>query len=189
MLHAIEQRRAFRALDTKPIDNETLLHLIEAAATAPSGMNNQPWRFVTTTETERLNALKETLSPGNYWAKRAPAIIAVVTNNEWSMKLGDRVYAPFEVGMATMALQIQAVSEGLIIHPIAGFNEGAAKEVLGISEEDSLMVLLILGYPGSEEGLSDKHRQGEHSARERFPLDRIHAFDGWTGEMNPKATT
>ncbi len=188
MLPAIEKRRAYRALDTRPIETDVLLGLIEAAATAPSGMNNQPWRFITVTETERLNALKGTLSRGNYWAKRAPAIIAVVTNNRWSMQLGERSYAPFEVGMATMALQIQAVSEGLYIHPIAGFNADEAKAVLGIEEDDSLLVLLILGYPGSEEGLSDAHRESEHSRRSRFSLDRIHAFDGWTHEMNPEAS-
>jgi len=188
VLHAIEQRRAYRALDTRPIEKDVLLHLIEAAATAPSGMNNQPWRFVTVTQDERLSALKETLSPGNYWAKRAPAIIAVVTNNRWSMQLGERSYAPFEVGMATMALQMQAVSEGLIIHPIAGFNADAAKAVLGIDEEDSLLVLLILGYPGSEEGLSDKHREAEHSKRKRLALQQIHAFDSWNQELSPAAT-
>ena len=183
MLPAIEKRRAYRALDTRPIEPEVLLGLIEAATTAPSAMNNQPWRFITVTESERLNALKETLSRGNYWAKRAPAIIAVVTNNRWSMQLGERSYAPFEVGMATMALQIQAVSEGLSIHPIAGFNADEAKAVLKIEEDDSLLVLLVLGYPGSEEGLSDAHRQSEHSVRTRLPLDRIHAFDGWNQGM------
>ncbi len=183
MLPAIEQRRAYRALDTRPIEPDVLLGLIEAASTAPSGMNNQPWRFITVTERERLDALKESLSRGNYWAKRAPAIIAVVTNNHWSMQLGERSYAPFEVGMATMALQIQAVSEGLYIHPIAGFNADQAKAVLEIEKDDSLLVLLILGYPGSEEGLSDAHRESEHSERNRLPLERIHAFDGWTPLM------
>jgi len=183
VLPAIEKRRAYRALDTRPIEPEVLLGLIEAATTAPSAMNNQPWRFITVTESERLKALKETLSRGNYWAKRAPAIIAVVTNNRWSMQLGERSYAPFEVGMATMALQIQAVSEGLSIHPIAGFNADEAKAVLKIEEDDSLLVLLVLGYPGSEEGLSDAHRESEHSERTRLPLDRIHAFDGWNQGM------
>ncbi len=188
MLHALEQRRALRALDTRPIDKDVLLGLIEAASTAPSGMNNQPWRFVTTTDPERLDALKATLSPGNYWAKRAPAIIAVVTNNDWSMKLGERIYAPFEVGMATMALQVQAVSEGLIIHPIAGFNADEAKRVLGIDEANSLMVLLIVGYPGSDENLSDKHREAEHSARQRLSLGAIHAFDHWNADLRPSAS-
>jgi len=188
VLQAIEKRRAYRALDPRPIDKDVLIGLIKAAATAPSGMNNQPWRFITVTGAQRLNALKETLSPGNYWAKAAPAIIAVVTNNRWSMQLGERSYAPFEVGMATMALQIQAVSEGLYIHPIAGFNADAAKTVLDIDADDSLLVLLVLGYPGSEEGLSDKHLESEHSTRMRLSLEHIHAFDGWTQQMNPEAS-
>ena len=55
--------------------------------------------------------------------------------------------------------RIQAVSEGLSIHPIAGFNADEAKAVLKIEEDDSLLVLLVLSCPGSEEGLSDAHRE------------------------------
>ncbi|NBK25966.1 MAG: hypothetical protein EOM68_28615, partial [Spirochaetia bacterium] len=55
MLQAINDRRAFRALDAKPIEKETLLRLVEAAHTAPSSLNNQPWRFVTVTDTEVLD--------------------------------------------------------------------------------------------------------------------------------------
>lgn len=185
MLQEIQKRRAYRALDSRPVEQDVLLRLIEAAATAPSGLNNQPWRFITVTEEEHLNALKETLSPGNYWAKRAPAIIAVVTNNEWGLTLDSRAYAPFDLGMATMALQIQAVSEGLYIHPIAGFNADDAKKILAIDEADSLMVLLILGYPGSDEGLSERHLEREHGKRVRLGLDQIHNFDTFSLAMKP----
>jgi len=187
VLQAISNRRAYRALSEEPIEKSVLLRLIEAAQTAPSGANNQPWRFITITDPAQLEAVKSTLSRGNYWAKKAPAIIAVVTNNEWGLKLDERLYAPFDVGMATMALQIQAVSEGLYVHPIAGFKAQDAKAVLEIPQEDSLLVLLILGYPGSDEHLTDVHLQSEHGTRVRLPLESIHSFDNWSGTLTPKA--
>ncbi|MGE4584264.1 MAG: nitroreductase family protein [Sphaerochaeta sp.] len=186
MLPAIEDRRAFRALDTKPIPSEVLLRLVEAARTAPSAMNNQPWRFITVTEAKQLATLKETLSPGNYWAKKAPALVAVVTNNQWGMTLGERHYAPFELGMATMAYQIQAVAEGLHVHPIAGFNADEAKKVLAIPAEETLMILLVLGYPGDTTGLNEKHLASETSLRIRLPIERIHAFDSWNDTIKPE---
>ncbi|MDD2395092.1 MAG: nitroreductase family protein, partial [Sphaerochaeta sp.] len=79
MLQAIEERRAYRALDTKPIAQEVLVRLAQAAHTAPSAMNNQPWRYITVTDETMLSKIKDTLSPGNYWAKKTPAIVAVVT--------------------------------------------------------------------------------------------------------------
>lgn len=186
ILQVIDQRKASRALDSKPIDKEILLRLAEAAHTAPSSMNNQPWRFVTVTDPNQLDALKKTLSPGNYWALKAPAITAVVTNPKWGMTLGNREYAYFEVGMATMAYQIQAVSEGLYVHTIAGFNADAAKETLGISAEDTIEVLVILAYPGSDSELNEKHKEAEHAQRKRLPLEAVLAFDAWTEELRPK---
>ena len=38
-----------RRFKADPVDRETLLELIEAATTAPSAGNRQPWRFVIVT--------------------------------------------------------------------------------------------------------------------------------------------
>ncbi|MGH0052520.1 MAG: nitroreductase family protein [Sphaerochaetaceae bacterium] len=185
MLEAIENRRAYRALDTKPIAAEILLRLAEAAHSAPSSRNSQPWRLVTVTDEIVLEELKATLSSGNYWAKKAPALVAVVTNNAWGMSLGERNYAPFELGMAAMAYQIQAVYEGLYVHPIAGFNADAAKNVLHIAENDTIMILLVVGYPGDSAHLNEKHMESEKSSRIRLPLEKVHAFNHFDKQMIP----
>lgn len=186
LLHAIDKRRAYRALDTKPIEEAVLLRLVEAAHTAPSAMNNQPWRYVTVTDEKVLAELKETLSPGNYWAKKAPALVGVVSNISWGMSLGDRNYAPFELGMATMAYQMQAIEEGLYVHPIAGFNAEAAKKVMQINDEDTLMILLVVGYPGEDTHLNEKHLESEKGPRIRLPLGKVHAFNHFSKELKPE---
>lgn len=186
ILKEIEQRRANRALATTPITEEVLIRLAEAAHMAPSSMNSQPWRMITVKAPEALNKLKETFAQGNYWAKKAPAITAFVTNPEWGLKLGDVTYTPFELGMAAMAYQIQAIAEGLYVHPIAGYNAKEAKKALGIREEDTLQTLIILGYPGEEEGLSEKHLESENSPRVRKSLDEVACFDHWDERLVPK---
>jgi len=186
MLHAINERRAYRAIDAKPVDKEILVRLVEAAHTAPSAMNNQPWRFVTVTDSDVLGMLKKTLAPGNYWALKAPAITAVITNKAWGMTLGNRDYAPFELGMAAMAYQTQAVAEGLYVHPIAGFNADEAKKVLHIADEDTLMILLVVGYPGDSSTLNEKHLESENGKRIRLPLEKVHNFDTFTDQIKPQ---
>ncbi|PKL13831.1 MAG: nitroreductase [Spirochaetae bacterium HGW-Spirochaetae-8] len=185
ILPIIESRRAFRALATDPISSGVLTRLTEAAHLAPSSGNNQPWRIVTVVDQIKLEALKETLSAGNYWAKKAPAIAAFVTNPEWSMRLAGRDYAYFELGMAAMAYQLQAVEEGLRVHPIAGFDSVEAKKVLGIPELCTLEVLMVVGYPGDPAGLGEKHRELEKSVRSRKPLDQVAAFDSWNEGLLP----
>ncbi|HKL57884.1 MAG TPA: nitroreductase family protein [Sphaerochaeta sp.] len=186
ILKEIETRRAKRALATTAIEDEVLLRLAEAAHMAPSSLNSQPWRMITVRDPEVLSKLKETLAPGNYWAKKAPAITAFVTNPSWGLKAGDITYTPFELGMAAMAYQIQAVAEGLYVHPIAGYNNKGAKEALGIRDEDTLQTLVILGYPGESEGLSEKHLESEQSERSRKALDEVACFDLWDERLVPK---
>jgi len=185
ILQALEVRRAYRALRSDAIPSEVLQRLVEAAHLAPSSGNNQPWRIITVVEKGVLEKLKTTLSGGNYWAQKAPAIAAFVTNPAWSMRMGDRVYAPFELGMAAMAYQMQAFSEGLYAHPIAGFNAETAKKVLNIDTENILETLIILGYPGEVTELTEKHQELENSQRSRKPLDEIAAFNTWNTKLNP----
>jgi len=185
IVHEIEVRRAYRAYSPEPVGKDVLVRLAEAAHLAPSSANNQPWRIVTVVDAQRLAALKDTLSAGNYWAKQAPVIAAFVTNPKWSMSLGERDFAFFELGMAAMAYQLQAVAENLIVHPMAGFNAQEAKRVLGIDDDAVLEVLMAVGRKGDGVGLSNKHMEIEHSARSRKPLDQIMSFDSWHTSLVP----
>lgn len=186
ILGAIEKRRAYRALSEAPIDAEVLGRIVEAATLAPSCSNNQPWRIVTVTAPDRLEALKSALSSGNYWAKKAPAIAAFVTDLSWDARLeGGRDYALFDLGQAAMAFQLQAVEEGLFVHPIAGFDQAAAKRALGIPDSLILETLIILGHPGDPGSLSEKHQAAERSPRARKPMADVSAADVWNEALIP----
>ena len=185
LLKQLEKRRAYRAIGSRPVEKEVLVRLVEAAHLAPSSANNQPWRFITVVEHEVLDTLKGTLTRGNYWAKKAPVITAVVTNPVWSLQLDNRDFAYFELGMAAMAYQLQAVQEQLIVHPIAGFDVAEAKRILQIGTDEILQTLIVLGYPGSIEDLNEKHRDLERSLRIRKPLNEVSSFDKWEAKLFP----
>lgn len=44
--HAILERRAVRGFRPDPVPHETVLHLLDVAARAPSGTNMQPWQVI-----------------------------------------------------------------------------------------------------------------------------------------------
>jgi nitroreductase len=183
----IAKRRAFRALSEAPIPMEILGRLAEAAHLAPSCANNQPWRLVIAAGAEALAGVKASLTTGNYWAKKASAIAAFTTRLDWDARLDHgRDYAFFDLGMAAMNFQLQAIEEGLIAHPIAGFDPAAAKLALGIPEDVVLMTLVILGYPGDASHLNEKHLAGETAARSRKPLEEVLAYDAWDARLEPK---
>ncbi|MGQ9477989.1 MAG: redoxin domain-containing protein [Candidatus Bipolaricaulia bacterium] len=177
----IAARRAWRAISSEPLPKETITRLIEAAHLAPSCFNNQPWRFIVVARHasgEGLEKVKEALPGGNYWAKPAPAIIAVASHRDLDCKLSDnRDYFLFGCGMAVGNLMVQATQMGLVAHPIAGYDPLKVKEALGIPKDYTLITLVILGKPGDVATLSEKHLEIELGPRERKPLEEVLAWE------------
>ncbi len=104
----------------RPAARRQKQRLFCASIFAPSCANTQPWRIVAITG-ERLPAVRQALSEGNKWATRAPLIVVMATKPSLDMRLeAGRDYAYFDLGMAALALMLQATREGLYAHPIAG---------------------------------------------------------------------
>jgi len=178
IVQEIETRRANRALSTRSIDNDVLQRIMSAAVLAPSCMNNQPWRFIVCTEPDLLAKVKTALSSGNYWAQNAPAIIAVFTDDALDCTLKDgRSYALFDTGMAVMNLQLQAVREGLYVHPVAGFDSAVIRLHLDVPDNYRIVTLIPLGYPGDGTNLNEDHQKREHGDRSRKPLADVVFFN------------
>lgn len=55
----MEQRRTVRDFSADPVPLEVVRQAVRAAATAPSGANVQPWRFVVVTDPERKRLLRQ----------------------------------------------------------------------------------------------------------------------------------
>ena len=180
IIEPIQSRRARRALSDRQIPGEVRDRLLKAASLAPSCFNNQPWRFLVIDEPETLRQAYPFLSGGNYWAERAPLIIAVVTEKSLDCELdGGREYAFFDCGLAVENLLLQATEEGLVAHPIAGFRAPEMRAAFGIDESRVLLTLVILGYPGPADHLSQKHRESEESGRTRKELPEVVSYNRW----------
>lgn len=191
LLSVIEARRAYRAISDRPIPRDTLETLAKAAHWAPSCANNQPWRLVIVDEPAPLDAVKEALSGGNYWAKSSPAMVVVVSQEGLDCRIPDgRDYFLFGCGLAAMNLMLQATGMGLIAHPIAGYKSQPVKEALGIPEDHTVITLIILGYPAeTPDLLSEKHRLEEKAPRVRRPLSDVRAWNAWSSLWSPDAAS
>jgi nitroreductase len=171
LIPAITDRRARRGMSETPITPETLDRLVRAAVLAPSCANQQPWRLLFLTKPAALARAHGALTPGNYWAKKAPVLVAVVTRLADGCRRDDgRDYALFDCGLAAQNLMLQATAEGLIAHAMAGFDAAVLKAGFGLADDAIPLVLIALGFPGEESGLSDKHRAEEHAPQTRKPI-------------------
>ncbi len=174
ILTEITARRARRGFLDRPVGRETLFRLARAASLAPSCANNQPWRLLFFTEPGALERARAALTPGNYWAKRAPALLLVFTRLADACRRDEgRDYALFDCGLAAQNLMLQATAEGLIAHSMAGFDAAAFKRDFGLPPDSIPAVLIAIGFPGDGSGLSEKHLHDERAPQTRKPLEEI----------------
>lgn len=175
VMKEIQDRRARRALDeAKDVPREVVDRMLEAAHMAASCSNKQPWRFLVGDADPVRQTLRDHLLGGNYWAQKAPVLMAVATRATDDARLDEgREYAPFDTGMAVAHLLLQATHEGLIAHPMAGFKPGPLKKELGLPDDVVIYALIAVGYPGDESHLSEKHLESEHSERDRKPIEDV----------------
>lgn len=73
---AVRQRRSTRSFQPKPVPDEMVLEMLEAARLAPSASNSQPWRYVVVTEAEEKKELRR-LCFGQAFVEEAGVVFVV----------------------------------------------------------------------------------------------------------------
>jgi len=194
ILKLLAERRSYRHLSSEPLPRGAARRIVEAGTLSPSCFNNQPWRIVAAGSQDgsgeadsgaELEALKAALSEGNAWAKAAPLIIAIAVRASDDCRMDDgRDYALFDAGLCAMGMMVQASAEGLVAHPIAGYNPRKAKSALGIPADYVLAALLIVarrksGDASEDPVLSTSQKASENGPRSRKPLAEVASFGRW----------
>ncbi len=188
LLPALANRRARRAFDARPVDPGDEALLWQAASVAPSHGNSQATRLLIARSAGVRAALIEALSQGNRsWAPAAPLLAAVAAipahgapqvNSDGS----ERELWGFQAGILTGNLMAQATALGLIAHPMAGFDEVAARRAFGAPDDVRILVVLAIGYPGDLASLPGDLQKRETGPQERIPLANLLVEDQWTDE-------
>jgi len=157
-----------RAMSGKPIKQEELMQIFEAARWAPSSYNGQPWHFLyAKRDTKEWNIFFKLLVEFNQqWVKNA-AILCVVL----SKKIFDHNGKPnsthsFDTGAAWENLALQGSIINIVVHGMAGFDYDKAKTVLKIPDDYDVEAMIAIGKPGKKEDLPEAMREKE------FPSER-----------------
>ena len=145
VLDAIYRRRSIREFTDKEVTREKLYEIVKAAIWAPSGLNNQPWRFAIIKDPQ----IKEQLAEQTHYShivENANALVAVYLSKE---EMYDTVKDIQSAGaciqnilLAVEALDLGAVWLGQILK-----NKVEVNRILGIAESFDLMAVVALGYP------------------------------------------
>ncbi len=175
-----------RAFSEKPVTEDHVLTLIEAARWAPSASNLQPWRFIYAIKGEpEFDTLLSLLIPFNEgWAKNAGALVFITSVTSFDGQRQNLTNS-FDAGAAWMSLALQAQSMGLVAHGMAGIEYEKAPLVLELSPLLKVEAAVAIGYQGDVSTLAD-FLQPREAPSDRQPLDTM-AFKGkFSGEIkNP----
>ena len=169
-----------RSFTERPVSEEDLRTVLEAASWAASSYNEQPWRFIVARKSDgpAYDKLLNLLAPFNQaWAKSAPVLIITAAKRHFTHSGAPNRHALHDTGAASAYLALQAAALGLHAHGMAGFDAERAQQDLGIPPEYEAVAAFALGYVGSPDDLPESYRERERAPRQRKPLNEI-AFGG-----------
>jgi iodotyrosine deiodinase len=185
-LETIRRRRSVRHFSADPIPDDVLTMAIQAAASAPSGANQQPWTFVVVTNRDvkreiRIAAEKEEYE--NYhgrmpvewlqalapletdWHKEflevAPALI-VVFKQDYGLEDGKHVthyYVNESVGIACGFLLAALNAAGLATLTHTPSPMGFLRQILSRPKNEKAYLLIPVGYPAEGCRVPDVRRK------------------------------
>ncbi len=193
LLPALTGRRATRAFAATPVNPGALDLLCRAVSIAPSHGNTQPTRILVPSTARQQQELLDALSEGNRsWAGTAPLLFALAAVPSHDRLAQDRdgtereLWA-FHAGIALGNLLAQGTAMGLVVHPMAGFDEPSVRAVFSAPGDVRIMTVIAAGYPGDPGALPTDLQQREAAPQERLPLERLVVRGTWTGEHGESA--
>lgn len=141
---AITARRNVREFEDRPLADADLDRILEAGRRAPSSRNGQPWDFVAVTDRAQLEELATVWRGGGHIAGSA-ATIALILPVTDDARQGE--VAQYDLGQATMAMQIAAADLGIGTGHSAVGDQDAARRILGLPADRYAAYLVDLGHP------------------------------------------
>ena len=175
----IAARWSPRAFDPDAVVTaEELLALLEAGRWAATWGHRQPVRFVVGVRgDDTFGAISALLRRGNSYAKAASALILVCADEGEDDRTA--LYSGVDAGAAMANLAIEAVSRGLIAHPMAGFDVDGAREAFGLPAGVRPLAVVAVGSLGDYRHMPPEIVERDSRPRERLPLEQI--VLNWSG--------
>jgi len=145
VIKAITERRSVRNFTDAPVDRHVIREILRAASWAPSGLNNQPWRFAIVWD----QSLKEELGRLTRYSavlKNAAVLIPVFLDSDSSY---DRVKDCQAIGACMQNLLLAVHSHGLGATWIGEIlkNKERVLTLLELPDRLELMGVVAIGHP------------------------------------------
>jgi nitroreductase len=160
MLEEIKTRRSIRKFTSEVIDDRTINKIIEMGTWAPSGLNNQPWKFLVIKDRKMRDKLSQQ-TIYSHIVKNAPVCIAVFLDNKTSYHREKDIQA-IGACLQNMLLAIHHLGLGGVWLGEILKNREQVEKILEVPDGVELMAVVALGHPVEKPGRGT-----------RKPLDQV----------------
>jgi nitroreductase len=142
-LEAVKKRRRVADFTDRPIERATMMQILEAARWAPSGGNQQRWRFIVVTDPQTKKLIAD-VSPGLFGKPAAIIVICMekkARRSQWNIWM-----EACEAGISAQTIMLSAFALGIGSCVIVSFAKEGVEALLELPEQIEPMLLITLGY-------------------------------------------
>jgi nitroreductase len=162
-MKAILSRRSIRKYNKKPISDKLLKELLDAAMSAPSAGNEQPWHFMVINDPKILNEIPSFHNHAQMLNDASMAIL--ICSDKRLEKHGEMWIQDCSAATENILIAVNAKGLGAVwlgIYPRAERVNGM-RNLLGIPEHVIPFSLISIGYPAEQKPPAN-----------RYDVSRIH---------------
>ncbi len=166
----------------RPVSDEVLRSLFEAARWAASSYNEQPWAYILATRDDPAGfarLLSCLVEANQAWAKAAPVLALGCTRLTFSGNSQPNTVALHDLGLASGNLCLEATARGLLVHQMAGILPDKARELYHVPEGVHILTALAIGHAADPATLAEQLRSRDLAARTRKPLAEFVFGETW----------
>ena len=152
----------------KPVEEEKINAMLEAARLAPSACNGQPYHFTVCRGDVARDVARATMGMGmNRFAADAPVLIVIseepyVKTAALGAKVKGNDYRSIDIGIAAAYLTAEATEQGLGTCILGWLDDEKIRAICSL--EHPVRLVITVGYPKDDDPLRNKKRK---------PLDEL----------------
>lgn len=153
-LELAKKRCSVRKYETRMVEEDKLLKILEAGRVAPTAANYQPQHMIVVKSQAAMDKLKKCA-----YVYGAPLAVIVCGDHSvsWKRRFDGKDSLDVDAGIAATHMMLEATELGLGTVWIGSFDPAIAKVEFKIPENVEPIAILLIGYPDTELASPNRH--------------------------------
>jgi nitroreductase len=172
----LQTRYSPRAFLDKPVPEDVLRRMFEAARWSPSCNNDQEWFYIVGRRNQGpdFDKVCSVLKEGNRrWACKAAVLAIICGRTTFGTGTAQNKWHAYDCGQSAAHLTFQAAAEGIMVHQMAGFEPEKSITEFSIPQGFVPLTAVAMGYAGDASLLPADIAAREVAERTRRPQSQF----------------